>query len=575
MAKLPHQSSVPPVDPQDGATKADGGAADSLQTTTTDVVVSGATAPSTGDVLTAIDGVSANWQAPVLPTGSSGVSFNSQSAEFELSSTQYANAGDVTFLDGLTEMTVEMWVNPESLSANGGFCGKAKQGTSDTFSWKLENGGFRIYLSSDGTAGVSAVFTAGIFTLNTWTHVAFTWDGSTGDVKAYVDGVQHDITKTGLVGALFNGTAPFLIGKRDDNFSHQWDGGMSELRVWGKVRTVAEIANNRFSAMSGGETDLLAIYPLDGDFTEKVAGADAAAVNGATFTNETPFYADGRAIHDNAAGEINAVALKATPVAADVILIEDSEAGFVKKKTTLTDLLGRLGPGYLDGLAMVYNTVSTVDISPGSARASDDSIDIASAGTLTADITASGANGLDTGSEASSTWYALYVIDGPTVSPASLLSTSFTSPTLPANYTVFRRVGAMRNSAGSDFHNGYQMGKGRDREWLYDNYADQTVLNGGSATIRTAVDCSAYVPVTCKVAQLSQQFTANAAGNDFRYYYASSANGLMGFQNVASAGDNSHWAQRVWIDGNQEFEYTVTSGSDVLYIYVLAYTDEL
>jgi hypothetical protein len=279
MAKLPHQSTVDPVDPQDGATKADGGAADSLQTTTTDVVVSSAAAPSTGDVLTAIDGVSADWQAPAAGGGSTaGVSFNSQSAEFELSSTQYANAGDVTFLDGLTELTVEMWVNPESLPSNGGFCGKAKQGTSDTFSWKLENGGFRLYLSTDGGFGTQTVFNSLAMTLNAWTHVAFTWDGASGDTKAYKNGVQHDITKAGLVGALFNGTAPFLIGKRDDNFSHQWDGGMSELRVWGKVRTAAEIANNRFSAMSGGETDLLALYHLDGDFTEVVAGADASGV---------------------------------------------------------------------------------------------------------------------------------------------------------------------------------------------------------------------------------------------------------------------------------------------------------
>jgi len=48
---------------------------------------------------------------------------------------------------------------------------------------------------------------------------------------------------------------------------------------------------------------------------------------------------DTTAIHDDTAGEINAVTLKGTPVAADVILIEDSAAGFAKKRTTLTDLL--------------------------------------------------------------------------------------------------------------------------------------------------------------------------------------------------------------------------------------------
>jgi hypothetical protein len=49
---------------------------------------------------------------------------------------------------------------------------------------------------------------------------------------------------------------------------------------------------------------------------------------------------DPDAIHDNVAGEINAVAEKATPVAADVVLIEDSAAGFAKKKAALSNLIG-------------------------------------------------------------------------------------------------------------------------------------------------------------------------------------------------------------------------------------------
>lgn len=63
MAKLPHQSTVPPVDDQDGATKADGGAAESLQTTGADVDVAAAAPPSTGQVLKATGATTATWQA--------------------------------------------------------------------------------------------------------------------------------------------------------------------------------------------------------------------------------------------------------------------------------------------------------------------------------------------------------------------------------------------------------------------------------------------------------------------------------------------------------------------------------
>lgn len=51
-------------------------------------------------------------------------------------------------------------------------------------------------------------------------------------------------------------------------------------------------------------------------------------------------HTDTAAIHDNVAGEINAVADKATPDDADVILIEDSTDTWAKKKITVSDLTG-------------------------------------------------------------------------------------------------------------------------------------------------------------------------------------------------------------------------------------------
>lgn len=54
---------------------------------------------------------------------------------------------------------------------------------------------------------------------------------------------------------------------------------------------------------------------------------------------------DPTAIHKTIAGEINAIPVKATPVAADVVLTEDSADGFAKKKITLADLLGGGGGG--------------------------------------------------------------------------------------------------------------------------------------------------------------------------------------------------------------------------------------
>jgi hypothetical protein len=83
---------------------------------------------------------------------------------------------------------------------------------------------------------------------------------------------------------------------------------------------------------------------------------------------------------------------------------------------------------------------------------------LAEAVNLTANIAASGANGLDTGAEANSTWYYVWVIYNGT-NVAGLLSASSTAPTLPSGYTYKALMGAIYNDGSSNFIKIYQTGK--------------------------------------------------------------------------------------------------------------------
>ncbi|MEK6705540.1 MAG: hypothetical protein AABZ06_07110 [Bdellovibrionota bacterium] len=122
---------------------------------------------------------------------------------------------------------------------------------------------------------------------------------------------------------------------------------------------------------------------------------------------------------------------------------------------------------------------------------------------VTAAITSSGANGLDTGSEASSTWYYVWVIyNGTTV--ASLLSTSATAPTMPSGYTYKVRAGSVYNDASSNFERFYQI----DRTAYY--YAYSSALSAGSATVMTSVSLTALVPPIA----VSAIIMAYCAGDD-------------------------------------------------------------
>ena len=105
-----------------------------------------------------------------------------------------------------------------------------------------------------------------------------------------------------------------------------------------------------------------------------------------------------------------------------------------------------------EGLIVKYVSATTVDIDADYLTVFDSSNvgSVLSSINLTADITASGVNGLDTGSEATSTWYHIWVIYNGTTT-ASLLSVSATSPTMPSGYTYKKYVGAVYNKADGNF----------------------------------------------------------------------------------------------------------------------------
>lgn len=112
---------------------------------------------------------------------------------------------------------------------------------------------------------------------------------------------------------------------------------------------------------------------------------------------------------------------------------------------------------------------------------------------LTISIATSGANGLDTGSEAASTWYHIWVIGKTDGTKAGLLSLSSTAPTMPSGYTYKAYAGAIYNDASSNFIKIYQKEKWVARD-------TRNVLTAGTATTPTAIDITTAVPPTAKKA---------------------------------------------------------------------------
>lgn len=139
---------------------------------------------------------------------------------------------------------------------------------------------------------------------------------------------------------------------------------------------------------------------------------------------------------------------------------------------------------------------------------------------LTVDITASGANGLDTGAEGSSTWYHLWVIAQQNGTVAGLLSASATAPTLPADYLFYGYVGAVYNNSSSNFVAFYQRGDG-----LTSDVTAGAALSGGTQTSYTTVSLAAYVPITAKCVDIFIGVNASSGTAEVTNYVAPAGSG--------------------------------------------------
>lgn len=204
-----------------------------------------------------------------------------------------------------------------------------------------------------------------------------------------------------------------------------------------------------------------------GDVADVFPGFDASesfALNKTTLAN----------VLKNALATMTA---KATPVAADTVMIGDSAASGEAKSATLTSLLSVFSAtaswpkGTIYGLGLSRITATTYQVALGQATNEDSgtsyNMTFAAAFTKSLSAWAAGsANGsLDTGAIGATTWYHVHLIrkdsDGST---DILLSTSVAAPTMPAGYTARRRIGSILTNGASQIVAFSQLGD----EFLWD-----------------------------------------------------------------------------------------------------------
>lgn len=176
---------------------------------------------------------------------------------------------------------------------------------------------------------------------------------------------------------------------------------------------------------------------------------------------------------------------------------------------------------YVQGGRLVRTGNTTITIASGQFRDSTDTNDIVISSLLTVNGANNGANGLDFGALANSTFYAVFAIGSSIfggnsasdtyLAPAGLLSTSATAPILPAGYDMFRRIGYVLTDGSAHILDFIQRGNSNDRPMTY--AAGISVLGATAAAAFTAQSLAIAVPPLATTVTLQATLVPNAPAN--------------------------------------------------------------
>lgn len=234
---------------------------------------------------------------------------------------------------------------------------------------------------------------------------------------------------------------------------------------------------------------------------------------------------------------------------------------------------------YVSGLVTSVASNTTLSVSSGSCWDSTNTFGMTLLSATTLNAAVNGANGLDTGSFAASKIYAVHLIfDAANSNPtATLLSLSATTPTLPAGYGYFRRIGWAFSDSSTHFISIRQSGREAVRDYFYNSAI--SVLSAGAATSLTAISLENVVPAIDMVpVLLNVSLTPSAAGRSVSLV----PSGTTGTNKTVITGPVStviETAQVVvpalLISSIPKIDYIVSNASDAATIYVQGFRDYL
>jgi len=192
-----------------------------------------------------------------------GKSTNSYALQFDGIDDYVAVPNDPS-LNLYTGMTIEAWINITTTDGPHTFVAKWNDNTNDhsyIFKDWDDSDELSIELSKNFHNDLCALQSRAPLPINTWTHVATTFDGQV--VKLYMNGQEENTLV--IQGTIRNSQTGLLIGALytwGGIFQHL-SGMMDEIRIWNYARSPQEINDFMYTELSGIEQGLAAYWQFN------------------------------------------------------------------------------------------------------------------------------------------------------------------------------------------------------------------------------------------------------------------------------------------------------------------------
>lgn len=216
---------------------------------------SGSTLANSGTSYPGLNGTLQNtpvWTNSPVQFASNSLSFDGTN---DVATTAYNSSLDIT-----SAITLEAWVYATKNTGIQNVICKSSNTANTGYIFPRTDDGWSHVIFYLHIGGAWRTITAVYSSLNTWHHLAATYDGAT--MKIYIDGSLA--ASQAQTGAITTNTNPLALGNQTGFANEYFGGSADEFRIWNVARTQAQIQQDMNRELNPSlQTGLLSYYTAD------------------------------------------------------------------------------------------------------------------------------------------------------------------------------------------------------------------------------------------------------------------------------------------------------------------------